>query len=319
MSDELLVKYLLGEASDQEEQQVQTWIAQSHSNKKYFSDFELIWQQSTITAQSSQIDEHAAWERFQARIRDGHKPAPVVPLTRRFGFTAIAAAILITITAFTVVYMSLFKTPETIMLAATDTVVQDTLPDLSVVTLNRNSTLTYVEQAGDEKLRKVKLKGEAFFNVAPDKSRPFIVEIDSVKVRVLGTSFNVRKTSEYTEIIVESGVVQVTGNHQQITLTKGESIRVHANGQAPAKQTVRDQLHNYYRSREFVCDNTPLWKLVEVLNEAYGSNIVIANDDLKHYPLTTTFHNEPLDNILLIIHETFDIQIERKGDSILLR
>jgi transmembrane sensor len=319
MSDELLVKFLLGEASAPEQHQVRSWIALSASNRKYFDDFELIWQQSKIIAQSSQVNEDDAWERFQQRIRKGYKPAPVVPLFRRFHFTAIAAAVLITITAFTVVYLSLFKTPETILLAATNAVVKDTLPDHSVVTLNKNSTLKYAEQEGDQALRKVKLEGEAFFDVAPDKSRPFIIEVDSVTVRVVGTSFNVRNTTDYTEIIVESGVVQVTGNQQQITLTKGESIRVTANGQVAAKQAVRDQLHNYYRTKEFVCDNTPLWKLVEVLNEAYGSNIVIANESLKQYPLTTTFHNEPLDNILLIIHETFDIQIERKGDMILLR
>src|SRR5690606_16524078 len=133
--------------------------------------------------------------------------------------------------------------------------------------------------------RKVKLEGEAFFNVAPDKSRPFIVEVDSVSVRVVGTSFNVRKTTAYTEIIVESGVVQVSGNQHQVTLTKGTIIRIPSNGQLPAKKQFYDQLHNYYRIKEFVCDNTPLWKLVEVLNEAYKSNIVIVNEALKQYPL----------------------------------
>lgn len=319
MNDELLVKYLLGEASSQEVKEVVAWIQHSAANKKYFHDFELIWQQSKVIQLSTKVDEDAAWERFQQKIREGYKPTPVVPMIRKFHFSVIAAAILLTVTAFTVVYLALFTTPATVELAATDTIIRDTLPDHSVVTLNKNSRITYAEARAGSKLRKVKLEGEAFFNVAPDKSRPFIVEVDSVSVRVVGTSFNVRKTTAYTEIIVESGVVQVSGNQHQVTLTKGEIIRIPSNGQLPAKKHVDDQLHNYYRTKEFVCDNTPLWKLVEVLNEAYKSNIVIVNEALKQYPLTTTFHNEPLENILGIIHETFNIQIEKKGDSILLR
>ncbi len=316
MNDELLVKYLLDEATEGEQQQVVSWLSQSTDNRKYYNDFELIWHQSRIRAQSSTVDENAAWERFQQKIRQKSEPAPVI---RRFHFSAVAAAILVAITVFTVVYLAVFKTPDPVMLAANDVVVKDTLPDNSVVTLNKNSTLSYEEDRGTQRVRKVKLDGEAFFNVAPDKSKPFIVEVDSVIVRVVGTSFNVRKTAAYTEVIVESGVVQVTAHQQNITLIKGESIRIGDSGIVQPKNDVKDALHQYYRTREFVCDNTPLWKLVEVLNEAYGSHITIANDALRQYPLTTTFHNEPLDNILLIIHETFDIEIERKGDQILLR
>jgi ferric-dicitrate binding protein FerR (iron transport regulator) len=78
-------------------------------------------------------------------------------------------------------------------------------------------------------------------------------------------------------------------------------------------------LYNYYVTHEFVCDDTPLWKLVEVLNEAYGSHIEIANPDLRNLPLTATFHNEPLDRTLSIISETFSITVEHQNEKIILK
>ena len=85
------------------------------------------------------------------------------------------------------------------------------------------------------------------------------------------------------------------------------------------KTAETEKLHNYYRTREFTCDNTPLWKLVNVLNEAYDVNIVIERDALRSLPLTTTFNNESLDRILEIIRTTFDITVIRQNDKIILQ
>jgi ferric-dicitrate binding protein FerR (iron transport regulator) len=88
---------------------------------------------------------------------------------------------------------------------------------------------------------------------------------------------------------------------------------------ALAKEIVEDRLYNYYRSKEFVCDDTPLWKLVEVLNEAYGANIIIENKELRGLKLNTTFNNESLDRILEVIATTFDITVTPEKDRIILK
>jgi ferric-dicitrate binding protein FerR (iron transport regulator) len=68
-----------------------------------------------------------------------------------------------------------------------------------------------------------------------------------------------------------------------------------------------------------VCSATPLWRLVDVLNEAYGVNIIIGNPRLKNLELTTTFRNEPIENILAVVSETLNIHVERKGIDIILK
>ena len=86
-----------------------------------------------------------------------------------------------------------------------------------------------------------------------------------------------------------------------------------------AKEKVTDQLYKYYRTKEFVCDDTPLWKLVEVINEAYNSHIVIGNPALKDMSITTTFNNESLEQVLNVVSLTLNIRIIKEGDTIILQ
>jgi transmembrane sensor len=78
---------------------------------------------------------------------------------------------------------------------------------------------------------------------------------------------------------------------------------------------VSDKLYNYYRTKEFVCDDTPLWKLVQVVNEAYNVKIIIGRKELNDKTLTTTFYNESLEQVLEVIRLTFDITVIKKEDG----
>ena len=85
------------------------------------------------------------------------------------------------------------------------------------------------------------------------------------------------------------------------------------------RERSTDQLYRYYRTKEFVCEDTPLWKLVEVINEAYQSQLVIGNPALRDMPITTTFYNESLEQVLDVISITFNIKVERTGKTIILK
>jgi ferric-dicitrate binding protein FerR (iron transport regulator) len=129
----------------------------------------------------------------------------------------------------------------------------------------------------------------------------------------------VRSRGDTTEIIVETGIVEVATEKQTVVLKAGQKAITGITESILQKQANTDQLYNYYRSRKFVCEETPLWKLVEKLNEAYDVQIVFENDALRNMPLTTTFDNEPLDNILNIIKSTFNISVAKEKGKIILR
>jgi ferric-dicitrate binding protein FerR (iron transport regulator) len=166
--------------------------------------------------------------------------------------------------------------------------------------------------------RVVKLSGEAFFQVTPNREKPFVVDVNDVEVTVVGTSFNIKSKDGNTEVVVETGIVKVTKDGNTIELKPGEKTIVEKVSSSLTKEANPDKLYQYYRSKVFVCDKTPLWKLVEGLNEAYDANIVIGRKELRNLPLTTTFSNEPLDHILSIIAQTFDITIIKDQQQIIL-
>jgi transmembrane sensor len=318
INDDLLVKYLLKETSPEENKGVEQWLEASDANRIYFGQFKSVWEESKNLAAVSEVNEEAAWQRFKSKLDEPKKITPVKNISR-FAWMKVAAIFIIIIGAAMIIYtLNTKPAVEMITAAAGNEVLKETLPDGSVVTLNRNSSLSYPGQF-KKGTRTVALKGEAFFDVTPDKEKPFKIEVNDVIVKVVGTSFNIRSENGTTEVIVETGIVQVMHLDKSVELRPGEKLTIPLKDTALVVQKETDQLYNYYRSREFVCDNTPLWKLVDVLNKAYNTNIVIQRQQLKGLHLNTTFSNESLDRILEIISLTFNITVEKKQDSIILR
>jgi transmembrane sensor len=323
--DDLLVKHLTGEATEAEMLQVERWLANDEANKHYFEHFKLIWDESVQLANTTQLDEQAAWDRFQNRVQAGSFPTTtikgrVLTMNSVLMRAAVIAGLIIGIAVVT--YFLFNNNPGTVVsmatIQATSGVKSDSLPDGSLVTLNKHSQVSFPERFARDK-RVLQLNGEAFFNVRSDKEKPFEVHTNNVTITVVGTSFNVRSRGDTTEIIVETGVVKVATENQTVLLKTGQKAIAGLNVRVLQKQANTDQLYNYYRVKKFICDETPLWKLVEKLNEAYDVHIVFGNNALRSQPLTTTFDNEPLDNILTIISSTFNISVIKEKGQIILR
>jgi transmembrane sensor len=309
----------LGEASPEEVADISNRIAGDPIYKKHFEQFQNIWNTSRNLAIQSTIDENAAWQRFKNRITYKEQQVPFEH-KNNFKWMKVAASVvsLVGIGLIIFIITNNQNPPREIVFQSFQQVINDTLSDASVVTLNKNSTLAYPEKFAG-KTRLVTLKGEAFFKVTPNRKKPFIIAVNDLQVKVVGTSFNIKETKGNTEIVVESGIVQVARNGQAIELKAGEKINVSKDNVSLVKEKAKDKLYNYYRTKEFVCEETPLWKLVEILNEAYDANISIANSSIKALPITTTFFNESLDQVLLIISETLNITVIKRENSIVLQ
>ena len=111
--------------------------------------------------------------------------------------------------------------------------------------------------------------------MSTDKRRPFIITVNDVTVKVVGTSFNIKSFEGKTEVIVETGIVEVEKKNLKVMLQSNEKVTVPNSDSTFTKENSTDKLYTYFRSKEFVCDATPLWKVVEVLNEAYDAQIII--------------------------------------------
>ncbi|HSC53577.1 MAG TPA: FecR domain-containing protein [Phnomibacter sp.] len=325
--DDLLIKYLLQECSPQEAATVQAWMQQSEANQKRYNSFVWLWQQSETIGQTSKVNVDAAWDRFvdlrkESAVEAGKAKVISMESSRR-RWLMVAASAVVLLAAAWLAKITLWpqapQAPAIVMLqwTTTDQTLTDTLPDGSVVTLNKNSTLHF-PSAFTDSTRRIRLEGEAFFDITPDKTHPFIVATGDVQVRVVGTSFNVRNRKGVTKVVVETGIVQVQHKQQSVSLKPKEQVTVQAGDTVLQKKNTGDLLYQYYRSHVFVCDNTGLPILVQALNEAYDANIVIGHPSLRSMHITTTFNNESLDTVLSIITETLGIKAVHNGNTIVL-
>lgn len=314
------MKHLLGEADPDEIALVKEWLQANAANQAYYDGLKKVWDTSLNLAASSPVDENKAWQRFQQRLNNGHTQlkAPVREMPKRSPDWRKIAASVVLVVGLSIAGLWMYNNrPAEQLLAQTGSnVLTDTLPDGSTVTLNKESSLSYPSKFNGDK-RAVTLKGEAFFHVTPNKKKPFVISVNDIEVTVVGTSFNIKTENGATDVIVETGIVRVTRNGQTVELHKNERLRA-AQNDTLTRENVNDHLYNYYRTKEFVCDDTPLWKLVETLNEAYQTNIVIGKEELRNQRINIVLKNESLDRVLELVSATLNAKVSKNNDQLII-
>jgi transmembrane sensor len=300
-------------------------LAASAANRHYLAHFTMIWDESVHLTAPAPVSEEEAWDRFQQRMQN--PPVELAPVrtmrTARTTWMRVAAIAVLAIGLAWMAWALLnneYSDKNLLTTITTSTnVLNDTLPDGSRVTLNKHTEISHPTQFNGDK-RKVHLKGEAFFTVTPNKQKPFVIQVQDVTVQVVGTSFNVRNHGDTTEVIVETGIVEVMHQEQRVTLHAGEQVMIVSSSASLHKTKSRDQLHKYYRNRQFVFDQTPLWRVAEILTEAYDVPVII-DPKIRNELYTGGFREESLDTILHVtsISFPFDIHVIKDSGQYILR
>lgn len=318
MTDEILIKFLLKETSDEENRAVEKWLAADPAHVSEFLELEKIWESSQLLAPKSTVNEAEAWISFQDKVKkkkQEKETAVIVPLRRNYTWISVAAVFLLAFGSW--MLYQVFSPVTYTLLNANQEILTQKLPDGSELILNKRSALSYATNFTKD--RSIRLdSGDVFFQVAPDKSHPFIIQVDQVSVKVVGTSFNVKHLNQQTEVIVETGIVKVSLGGETVELVKGERILISGNTKKLVKEQNKDELYNYYRTKLFVLRNTPLWKLAQVLNEAYDVKISV-DPALRNLTYNTTLKlDAPLDYNLGIICMGLNLTYSSNGKDIVL-
>jgi len=186
--------------------------------------------------------------------------------------------------------------------------------------LAQGGTISYSKDFS-EKERSIKLSGEAFFDVAKDKNRPFTITTNHTMTRVVGTSFRIKEQLNQTNIEVHSGIVEfIDGNDRQnkVKLTKGESALFFDNLKVILKGS--DEIQNdQFKIKYLIYQNEKLDVICKDLSELFNTDIRLGSNELKTLNLTGQFENQDLDHILEIISFSLDLDIEKNKDHILLK
>lgn len=164
------------------------------------------------------------------------------------------------------------------------------LADGTKVWLNSETVLRYpVHFAGNE--RRVKLTGEAFFEVAKNEKVPFIVESGEQAVKVLGTEFNISSYMEdqfiYTTLVKGSVEVYIKNKPEAIqTLIPNEQSTINKANQQISKQSVDPYLYMAWKDGRFVFQDQNLDEIMKTLSKWYNINVVFTREDLKKMRFT---------------------------------
>ncbi len=315
--DELLAKQLSGEASANELMEINSWVDEHPENKSYYEDFKMISREVSKLKDIQSYDEDAAWNKVKEKLIG--KVIPLKPKSE-FSFLRIAAAISFIVVAGVAVFLWLSRPVDLLQIAAEKDTRDSPLPDGSVAFLNKSSTLSYT-YSPLKKERKVKLTGEAYFDVKHEEEKPFIIETNEVIIEDIGTTFNVKAypDSITVEVYVETGEVAFyTKENPGITLTEGQTGVYNRSTKTFAKFMESDTNRLAYKTGVFTFHDTDLESVVASLNKVYEKKVRLKNDVLKTCRLNVSFRNESIEDIVDILAETLGLTITTTENEIIL-
>ncbi len=193
------------------------------------------------------------------------------------------------------------------------------LSDGSRVFLNSGSEIQFFENFAKNN-REVKLKGEAYFEVAHDPKKPFIVVTDKLSVRALGTSFNVKAFGETNDVAVSlvEGKVEVSlsenVNEEKSVLTPGEGLVFNGNDLSIKKLQFDPAMTLAWKSGILKFKDASWNEIENTLTRWYGVEFTIHHAPKRESPFTGEFDNLSLQLVLesLSFTKSFDYQIQGK-------
>lgn len=194
------------------------------------------------------------------------------------------------------------------------------LADGTKVWLNSNTTLEYNNLFG-EKNRSVKLIGEAYFDVAKDSTKEFIVDAGQLSIKVLGTSFNVKAYREDKLSIATliNGSIRTEVGDSSYLLKPDESLvynksqnKLHI-GHGNSKRTAM------WRNNEIVFNGESLEEIAVLLNRLYNVSIEFESEDVKSHKFSGVIKNNSLDNVIELISLTAPISYIKENSTIRIK
>ncbi len=320
--DDLIARYLAGEASDKEREELSLWMENSPENKKYFEGIRFVHDKAVASHRIVKVDVDKAWSKLSSQMTEIPVAAPlkkVIPLHKQTWFRVAASFIILMAVSAVLYFVSRPSASQSTIYAAVDSVTTSTIANTEI-TLNRYSKIIYnTKKSGRQ--QELELTGEAFIQVNHSDDTTLIVKAGETMIRDIGTSFNVRAYSDSAtiEVFVQTGEVAFyTEQDAGITIKAGESGIYNKQEKKFYKPDAVDINAIAYKSRLFVFRGIPLGKAIAALNNVYNQKFELASANIVNCTITVTFDNETPAGIAEIIAETLGLQVTETGNSFVL-
>ncbi len=321
--NEIIVRYFDRTATQEERNFLHEWLQQSRQNQDEFSQIREAWLLSGANLDDDDQTE-AALRKLKARIA-GEQRAIRRPFWMLKPVRVAASIILLMATALTFFLLGgAYGTPKVVvqnkLLTASDSRGRFVLPDSTVVWLNSNTTLQYPEEF-TASTREVTLDGQAYFEVAKNKEKPFIVHAGEMQVEVLGTHFQVANYSHKSsvEAVLVEGSVKVAGCGMEnaVMLEPGQLLKYsRRSGEANVSEVNTANYTNWTNGR-IRFDNTNLGDIILNLEQWFATDIACDPQLAQSIKVSFTVRiGDTLDEILESMSMVAPIKCRKTDDVI---
>ncbi len=312
----LIAKSLTNQLDEEQSIKLEDWKLANDHNLKEYDDFVAIWIKSGSMKLPASINELSAFNTVLKKtgLHSSRK--------RWINFTIQVAAVLMLSIIFSGVY-SFLKNDSNKTLALNQPIYREVkaafgtqakveLADGTTVYLNSGSKLRFPESFANQELRKVSLDGEGYFAVTKNPEQPFVVEVNNLNVKVLGTTFDVdayQGNDDVKVVLVEGSVLlqgkTKDGSEEILNLSPDQIATLNRTNNSLSKAEVKN-MNKYtgWINGKIIFVDDPIETVVNKLGKWYNVDIIIADKKLSNYSFTATFMDESLEQILDVLSLT---------------
>jgi ferric-dicitrate binding protein FerR (iron transport regulator) len=300
--DLVLKKHFQKESSPEEEKLIERF---KQENFHEYNVYKHLWNSNTIVT-IREYDTNAAWLKVTQA-----KNQKIIPFYRNFRkIAAVAALLLWGMASAYLVYHAFYHREILTVAEQSQRGKEIVLKDGSRIWLNRNAQLTYPAKFNDNE-RKVSLDGEAYFDIARDPDKPFIINTNHSEITVLGTSFNINTNSENSKISVTTGQVNVKSVYSGESIVLMPEYAATVSKEAIQKSAINNLNYMSWKTGKFVFNEAPLEEVVHALNSFYNKQIVIKSNK-NACKFSAGFNQDNLSDIIEVLSLSCNLKIINK-------
>lgn len=317
----LIARALENNLSAAEQATLQAWLEEDASNRRYYEELQKTWELTATADTDYTPDVNRNWDSFRQKIAVAEE-TPVRSISPYRNVLRIAATVLLLGGAATLYLLN--RSQEITVSTAALEKKEVILPDGSKVFMNQNSSLRYAKNlTGAE--RAVYLEGEAFFDVAQQQARPFVVYANNTQTQVLGTTFDIKAyEAQPVEVAVLSGKVAVSRKTEEksanrLILTKGRKVIFKADKQME-EIAIADPNLMAWKENVLQFRNASIGSAVSTLESYYNVKIVVEDPSVAALGFIGYFPDSPkLEDVLNVIAMSADLTWTKEGDEYKLK
>ena len=309
--EDLIGKFIVGEASESETRELMDWCALSPENQKYLDDSLLIFEKAQLP-DDRDFDTDAAWE----KVKDEITTKKTVHRTL-ISLWKVAAGLILLAAVSYLFYWNLAPGDEFVFVSDNEVLTQ-TLPDQTEISMNKDSEVK-VDYNARKKTGTIQLKGEATISIGTEKEVNWIVEAENLLIRDIGTVFHVKAypDGKQVEVSVLEGAVQFYSVTQEGIMLQAGEKGIYDKSSGAYNKTVADTNVVAFKTRSFQFTEESLQSVVDRISEVYDRKITLVGG-IETCKITVEFENEELDTILGILSETMGLDVSENGEEIVL-